>query len=280
MAQPGQGRRVGDTVLLAAVLVLVVVWVAPIVWVVALSFKPNDVLMASTGGILSPPFTLKNYADILGSSNVFGWMLNSAIVAGGQTVLTLAIASAAGYGFARTSFPGKGLMFALVLAAFAVPEQAIIVPLHTMFAEAGLHNTYAALIAPRLAFPFGVLLMAQYFRAISPEIEEAALLDSASRFKVFWRIMLPLSIPAQATLGIYTFLHAWNDYFWPLVSATKPEMYTLTIGLASMQTNFAQTEGLGFLMAQAVFAGLPVLILYLFFQRHIVNAAAGGATVK
>ncbi len=122
--------------------------------------------------------------------------------------------------------------------------------------------------------------MAQYFRAISPEIEEAALLDSASRFKVFWRIMLPLSIPAQATLGIYTFLHAWNDYFWPLVSATKPEMYTLTIGLASMQTNFSQTEGLGFLMAQAVFAGLPVLILYLFFQRHIVNAAAGGAGIK
>ncbi len=165
-----------------------------------------------------------------------------------------------------------------MLAALAVPEQAIIVPLHTMFSAVDLHNTYIALIAPRLAFPFGVLLMTQYFRAISPEIEEAALLDSASRFKVFWRIVLPLSIPAQATLGIYTFLHAWNDYFWPLVSATRPEMYTLTIGLASMQTNFAQTEGIGFLMAQAVFAGLPVLVLYLFFQRHIVTAVAGAPT--
>ena len=120
--------------------------------------------------------------------------------------------------------------------------------------------------------------MTQYFRAISPEIEEAALLDRASRFKIFWRIVLPLSVPAQVTLGIYTFLHAWNDYFWPLVSATKPEMYTLTIGLASMQTNFAQTEGIGFLMAQAVFAGLPVLILYLFFQRYIVSAVAGGGS--
>ena len=280
MALAGQPRRTGDYVILAAVALLVVVWIAPIVWVVALSFKPNDVLMQSTGHIFAPPFTLKNYADILGSSGVFGWMVNSAIVAIGQTVLTLLIASAAGYGFARTSFPGKSLMFGLTLAAFAVPEQAIIVPLHTIFATLNLHNTYLALIAPRLAFPFGVLLMAQYFRAVSPEIEEAALLDSASRLKVFWRIMLPLSIPAQATLGIYTFLHAWNDYFWPLVSATKPEMYTLTIGLASMQTNFAQTEGLGFLMAQAVFAGLPVLILYLFFQRHIISAAAGGATVK
>jgi multiple sugar transport system permease protein len=204
-------------------------------------------------------------------------MANSAVVAVGQTVLTLTIASLAGYGFARTDFPGRKLLFVLLLAALAVPEQAVIVPLHTMFAQAGLHNTYIALIAPRLAFPFGVLLMTQYFRAIAPEIEEAALLDRASRLKVFWRIVLPLSVPAQATLGIYTFLHAWNDYFWPLVSATKPEMYTLTVGLASMQTNFAQTEGIGFLMAQAVFAGLPVLILYLFFQRHIVSAVAGGA---
>jgi len=272
-----RGRSLGDRLLLLAVVLLAIAWIAPIIWVVGLSLKPNEVLMRSTGGIIFPPFTLKNYADILAASSVFGWMTNSAIVAVGQTVLTLVIASLAGYGFARTDFPGRKMLFVLMLAALAVPEQAVIVPLHTMFAQARLHNTYIALIAPRLAFPFGVLLMTQYFRAIPAEIEEAALLDRASRLKVFWRIVLPLSIPAQATLGIYTFLHAWNDYFWPLVSATKPEMYTLTVGLASMQTNFAQTEGIGFLMAQAVFAGLPVLILYLFFQRHIVSAVAGGA---
>ena len=269
-----------DILLYAVVAALVVIWIVPVLWAVGLSFKPNQVLMRSTGGLLAPPFTLQNYVDIIGSSSVFGWMINSAIVAVGQTALTLVIASAAGYGFARTSFPGRAALFGLTVAAFAVPEQAIIVPLHTMFSAMGLHNTYVALIAPRLAYPFGVLLMAQYFRGIAPEIEEAALLDNASRWKVFWRIMLPLSIPAQATLGIYTFLHAWNDYFWPLVSATKPEMYTLTVGLASMQTSFAQTEGIGFLMAQAVFAGLPVLVLYMFFQRHIVNAAAGGNEVR
>jgi multiple sugar transport system permease protein len=272
-----RGSELADRLIFAAVLLLALVWVAPIAWVVGLSFKPNEVLMRTTGGIIFPPFTLKNYADILAASSVFGWMANSAIVAAGQTVLTLLVASLAGYGFARTDFPGRKPLFVLVLAALAVPEQAIIVPLHTMFAEFDLHNTYAALIAPRLAFPFGVLLMTQYFRAIPAEIEEAALLDKASRLKIFFRIVLPLSIPAQATLGIYTFLHAWNEYFWPLVSATKPDMYTLTVGLASMQTNFAQTEGIGFLMAQAVFAGLPILVLYLFFQRHIVNAVAGGA---
>jgi multiple sugar transport system permease protein len=273
-----RGSELADRLILAAVVLLALVWIAPIAWVVGLSFKPNEVLMRTTGGIIFPPFTLKNYVDILAASSVFGWMANSAIVAAGQTVLTLLVASLAGYGFARTDFPGRKPLFVLVLAALAVPEQAIIVPLHTMFAEFDLHNTYIALIAPRLAFPFGVLLMTQYFRAIPAEIEEAALLDKASRLKIFFRIILPLSIPAQATLGIYTFLHAWNEYFWPLVSATKPDMYTLTVGLASMQTNFAQTEGIGFLMAQAVFAGLPILILYLFFQRHIVNAVAGGAT--
>jgi multiple sugar transport system permease protein len=267
-----------DWIILAALLLLTLVWIAPILWIVGLSFKPNDVLMKTTGGILRPPFTVKNYIDIMAASQVFTWMLNSLMVAIWQTLLTLVIASAAGYGFARTNFPYKRPLFLLVLAALAVPEQAIIVPLHTMFAAAELHNTYFALIIPRLAFPFGVLLMTQYFRAIPAEIEEAALLDNASRFKMFWRIVLPLSLPAQATLGIYTFLHAWNEYFWPLVSATRPEMYTLTIGLASMQTNFAQTEGIGFLMAQAVFAGLPVLILYLFFQRHIVSAVAGQAS--
>ncbi len=268
----------GDRLILLAVVLLAAIWIAPIVWVVGLSFKPNEVLMRTTGGLVSPPFTLKNYTDILNSSAVFGWMLNSAIVAIGQMTLTLILASLTGYGFARTNFPGKRPLFLLTLVALAVPEQAIIVPLHTMFATLDLHNTYIALITPRLAFPFGVLLMTQYFRAISPEIEEAALLDNASRLRIFIFIVLPLSVPAQATLGIYTFLHAWNDYFWPLVSATRPEMYTLTVGLASMQTNFAQTEGLGFLMAQAVFAGLPVLVLYLFFQRHIVAAVAGAPT--
>jgi multiple sugar transport system permease protein len=244
--------------------------------VIGLSFKPNDVIMKTTGGLLFPPFTLKNYTDIIATSAVFGWMLNSTIVATGQTILTLVLSTLAGYGFARTDFPGKRVVFVLVLAGLAVPEQAIIVPLHTIFAEANLHNTYFGLIAPRLAVPFGVFLMTQYFRGIPTEIEEAAMLDNASRLKIFLKIVLPLTIPAQATLGIYTFLHAWNEYFWPLVSATKPEMYTLTIGLAATQTNFAQTEGIGFLMAQAVFAGVPVLILYLFFQRHIVTAVSGG----
>ena len=127
------------------------------------------------------------------------------------------------------------------------------------------------------AAPFGVFLMTQYFRATPQELEEAAALDGASRFKIFWRILLPLSLPAQATLGIFTFLSTWNDYWWPLISATDSDMYTLTVGVASSQMNFAQTNGLGFLMAQAVFASVPILIVYVIFQRYIVAGVSRAA---
>lgn len=271
------GKGWADRLVLGAAIALACLWVAPLLWVLMLSFKPNDVLAARTDVLFAPPFTLKNYSDILGTSSVFRWLMNSAIVSLGQTFLTLVIASLAGYGFARTTFPGRRFLFAFVLAGLAVPEQAIIVPLHRMFADLELHNTYSALILPRLAAPFGVYLMAQYFKGIPMELEEAALLDNASRLKIFWRIILPLSVPAQATLGIFTFLNSWNDYLWPLVSASKSEMYTITLGLASTQSNFAQSEGIGYLMSQAVFAGLPLFILYLFFQKYIVTAVAGTA---
>ncbi|MCW5231313.1 carbohydrate ABC transporter permease [Verminephrobacter eiseniae] len=273
------GNNLADRLVLAAVIALAIVWVAPLMWVFALSFKPNEFLTQRTDVIFSGPFTLKNYIDIIGTSAVFRWIVNSIIVALSQTLAMLVLASLAGYGFARTEFPGKNVLFVLVLAGLAVPEQAIIVPLHLMFADLEMHNTYTALILPRLAMPFGVYLMTQYFKAIPRDIEEAALLDNASRLKIFFRVLLPLSIPAQATLGIFTFLHAWNDYLWPLISASKPEMYTLTLGLASTQSNFGQSEGIGYLMSQAVFAGLPVFILYLFFQKYII-AAVSGTTVK
>ena len=257
---------------LAAVLVLL-----PLVWVLALSFKDNAALMADTNSVFSAPYTLANYAAILGGGQVFRWIGNSLIVSLCATAGVLALSSLAGYGFSRLEFPGRNALFVIVLLGLAVPEQAVIIARHQMFSELAMHNTYIALILPGLAAPFGVFLMTQYFRAIPTEIDEAAMLDGASRRKIFWRVLLPLTLPAQATLGIFTFLSVWNDYWWPLVSATNKDMFTLTVGIASTQMNFAQTEGLGFLMAQAVFAGLPILIVYLFFQKYIVQAVAGAA---
>lgn len=272
-----QGRALGDRILLGIVILLAIVMAAPVLYVIALSLKDNKELMVDPHSVFHMPYTIKNYIDTVGTSNVFRWVMNSLIVAGGLTVFTLILSSLAGYGFARLNFPGRDVLFVIVLLGLAVPEQAVLVARHQIFSWVGLHNTYPGLILPGLSSAFGVFLMTQYFRAIPKELDEAAILDNASRFKVFWKVLLPLTVPAQATLGIFTFLGAWNDYFWPLISATKKDMFTLTVGIASTQVNFAQSQGIGFLMAQAVFAGLPILIVYLFFQKYIVTAVSGAA---
>ena len=264
--------------LFMALTVAALAMAAPLLWTVLLSLKPNNELLRGTYTALSPPYTLQNYLDIFGHSAVFHWLLNSALVCLGVTLGVLVLASLAGYGFARLRFPGRDLIFVAVLFGLSIPEQSVIIARHQMFSALHLHNTYAGLILPGLAAPFGVFLMTQYFRAIPRELEEAAWLDGASRFKTFWRVLLPLSLPAQATLGIFTFLSTWNDYWWPLISATNSDMYTLTVGVAASQMNFAQTNGLGFLMAQAVFASLPILVVYVIFQRHIVAGVTRAAT--
>jgi len=271
------GRGIGNKLILFSVVLVAVIWMLPIAWTLLLSLKPNQELMISTASAFHPPYTLKNYTDIFQSSGVFRWLWNSAVVSIGVTAGILILSSLAGYGFARAEFKGRDVLFVIVLLGLAVPEQAVIIARHQMFADLKMHNTYPAIILPGLSSAFGVFLMTQYFKAIPKDIDEAAMLDNASRFKIFWKVLLPLTVPAQATLGIFSFLGAWNDYLWPLISATKPEMFTITVGMASTQTNFAQSEGLGFLMAQAIFAGLPVFIVYLFFQKYIVRAVAGAA---
>jgi multiple sugar transport system permease protein len=250
---------------------------APLLWTFLLSMKPNDELLRGTHTAFSTPYTLRNYAEILGHSAVFRWLGNSALVALAVTLGVLILSSLAGYGFARLRFPGRNFIFIVVLFGLAIPEQSVIIARHQLFSALHLHNTYAGLILPGLSAPFGVFLMTQYFRAIPRELEEAAALDGASRFRTFWRVILPLSLPAQATLGIFTFLSVWNDYWWPLISATNSDMYTLTVGVASSQMNFAQTNGLGFLMAQAVFASLPILMVYVVFQRYIIAGVSRAA---
>ena len=274
----GKANRTGRSPLtLIAMLLAAAVMLAPLVWTLLLSLKDNAELVGNSGAALSPPYTLENYASILQGNQVFRWLINSLIVSAGTTIGVLALCSLAGYGFARLEFPFRKTLFIFILLGLAIPEQAVILPQHQLFADLRLHNSYPGLILPGLAGPFGVFFMTQYFRAIPRDLDEAAMLDGASRFRTFWKVLLPLTMPAQATLGVFTFLASWNAYWWPLISATKSDMYTLTVGLAAAQANYAQTSGLGFLMAQAVFASIPIFIVYILFQKQIVRAMAGTA---
>lgn len=274
-ASPSRSRL--SPLALAGVLVGAAIMVAPLAWTLLLSLKANSALVGNSGAALTAPYTLENYQAIVGNYLTMRWLMNSLIVSLGTTAGVLILSSLAGYGFARLQFPFRRTLFIFVLLGLAIPQQAVILPQHRLFAELGLHNSYPGLILPGLVGSFGVFFMTQYFRAIPVELEEAAMLDGASRLRTFWKVLLPLTLPAQATLGVFTFLGSWNDYWWPLISATRSDMYTLTVGLASSQMNYAQTSGLGFLMAQAVFASIPIFIVYIIFQKQIVRAMAGTA---
>jgi multiple sugar transport system permease protein len=273
--RPGQARL--TPLSWAALSLAALIMVAPLLWTLLLSLKHNADLVGHSGAALHPPYTLENYGAIFGNSLTLRWLLNSTIVALGQTAGVLILASLAGYAFARLDFPLRRTLFVIVLLGLAVPSQAVILVQHQLFAWLHLHNSYPGLILPGLVAPFGVFFMTTYMHGIPAELDEAAMLDGASRWTIFWKIIVPLTLPAQSTLAVFTFLGAWNDYWWPLISATKSNMYTLTVGLAAAQMNYAQTSGLGYLMAQAVFASVPIFIVYIVFQKQIVRAMAGAA---
>lgn len=257
-----------------------VLWLTPMVWALSLSLSSNEALQTNTTSLVPIEPTLANFGDVFSIGMTPRWLLNSVIVTVVTTVATLALSSMAGYAFARLDFPGKWWVFPFVLAGLMVPKEAMFIPQFLMFAEVDAHNTYAALALPRIAAPLGVFIMTQFFRAIPREVEEAAAVDGASRWQIFSRVLLPMSVPALTALGIFTFVLTWNDYLWPLVSATQPEMFTITTGLASLQGNFAQATELGSLMARGVVAAVPLLILFVVFQRRLIRGIALGSGGK
>ena len=255
-------------------IVAVFLWAVPIIWMFSLALTPNNLLQRTTANLIPPQWTFENFGTALRVGQMPRWFFNSTLVTVVATLLTLVLCAAAGYAFARIEFRGKKIVYPFVLAGLMVPKEAMFIPLFLMFANVELQNSYTALILPRVATPLGVFIMTQFFKAIPHEIEEAAQIDGASRFTIFWRIMLPMSVPALTALAIFTFVLTWNDYLWPLVIATKQEMFTLTTGLASLQGNFAQATELGSLMARGVIAIVPLLVLFLVFQRNLIRGIA------
>lgn len=264
----------------ALLLVLAVFWLVPIWWMFSLSLTPNELLQRNTQILLPPEITFENFASVIQVGLSGRWFLNSLIVASTTTLLTLLVSSMAGYAFARLRFPGKKILFPIVIAGLMVPQEVMFIPLFLIFEQLGLHNTHPGLFLPRVGVPLGVFIMTTFFAAIPGEIEEAAQIDGASRWRIFSQIMLPMATPALTALAIFTFVLTWNDYLWPLVSATEREMFTITTGLASLQGNFAQATELGALMARGVLASVPLLILFVIFQRQLIRGISLGSGGK
>lgn len=257
-----------------AMVVCAFVWLIPMLWMLSLALSDNAALTKDAQNFLPQDPTLDNILGVFSVGLTSRWFLNSAIVTVVTTILTVVLCAMAGYAFARFRFPGRTFVYATVLAGLMIPKEAMFIPLFTMVADWEMHNTYQALILPRIAAPLGVFLMTQFFAKLPVEVEEAARLDGAGPWRSFFSIMLPLARPAMVSLAIFTFVQTWNDYLWPLVSATRSEMFTITTGLASLQGNFAQATELGSLMARGLVGSMPLLILFLLFQRHLIRGIA------
>ena len=263
----------------AVLIILAIFFIAPIVWMISTSLKAGAAVFTDTGWIPENP-SLENFETIFGSDfPVISWFVTSLLTASIGTILVIILTSMSGYAFARMDFPGKRILFGLLIATlllpsvmFLVPQFLIILQIGNVVPEIGL-ATIPAYMLPHLAAVFGVFFMRQFFQGIPVEIEEAAYVDGASRFKTFRSVVLPLAGPSLATLGVITFLGIWNDYLWPLVNCTfDSDACTLQAGLVNFQGQYSAEYGL--LMAGTVVAAVPVLIFYVLAQRFVIQSVA------
>lgn len=268
------GRQVNWQKILFALLFggFTFVWMLPAIWSLVTSFRYETDIQRDLIGLMPFPLTTDHYQRILGDGLVARWFLNSLVVASTRTVMQLTLCSLAAFAFTRIPFKGKRVAYLVVLVGIMVPFEALLIPIYLFFADLRMHNTYTALIAPEVASPLALFLLTQFFQEIPIELDEAAYLDGANRLTVFLRVILPLATPVLTTLAIFTFLGTWNEYLWPLVSATDRESLTMTIGLRKLAETFGhQTRDLGLKMAGAWVGGIPILIFYFIFQRRIVS---------
>jgi multiple sugar transport system permease protein len=270
--EPTSGRRIPWRAVFLALLSLV--FLAPLLWMVSTSLKSTSEVSQADLTFLPKDPTVEGYQTILGAPQtpVAQWFLNSMIAATAQTLLVLVVATMAAYALARLSFPGKRILTGLVLATLFVPPISLLIPNYVIVSKLGWLDSLSAVIVPGAAGAFGVFFLRQFFLSLPIELEEAALLDGAGRFKTFLAVVVPLSRPALATLALLTFLANWNDFLWPLYVLFSPERLTLQPGLSTL--NSAYTTDYSTIMAGGVIASIPVLILFAISQRFVIEGVA------
>ncbi|MET9801014.1 carbohydrate ABC transporter permease [Streptomyces sp. NPDC006368] len=262
----------GRATLLAVALALAAAWLLPLAWAVATSLKPEGETTRTPLEWVGSTLTFDAYAKVWESGDLLRWTLNSVYVSATTTVLTVLLCAMAAYGFTRTDFRGRKALFGLVLAGIMVPPQVLIAPLFAEMVQLGLVDTYWGVILPQVAVPAMVFILVKFFEGVPRELEEAAFVDGAGRWRVFWTIVMPLSRPVLAAVAIFTFISTWNNFLWPFLVTTDPNGMTLPVGLVTVQSSFGVRYAQ--IMASLVIAGLPLLVIFMLFQRQIVRGIA------
>jgi multiple sugar transport system permease protein len=254
-----------------------VAWALPLVWMVSTSVKPPGQVLTRTVEWLPRAVTFENYAKVL-QKPVAHWLLNSTIVTAGSTAISLATGAMAGYALARLNFPGRQTFFFLVLAVLMIPTEMTIVPLFIGVLRIGLVNSYLALLVPSLASAFSVYLFRNFFLSMPRELEDAAAIDGAGRFRVFWSVALPIARPAVIAAAILLSTNYWNAFLWPLLVIFREDMKTLPVGMAAFTpgTGVGQSTQLGGYapaMAAMTILTIPSVVVFLFLQRQFIEGA-------
>ena len=273
MPRPRDVQGLALTVGLSA---LAVLWLLPVVWVVVTSLKHTSDIIRVPPEWIPWPATLEHYVEVLFSSSrtarIGRAFINSIIVSVGTVALVVGTSALAAYPLARMRFPGRNLVFIMIIGSLMIPNAVVLVPQYVLVQQLGWLSTYQGLIVPEAAmtFAFGVFLLRQFFLLMPGELEDAARIDGANTWQVFSRIVLPLSQPVLAALSIFAFRSAWNDFLWPLIAVNKAEMFPLPVALALLRGAYS-SESYGPIMAGAALSALPLLLVFLVANRRIVE---------
>ena len=249
----------------------------PFYWMTVTSFKTEDQMRSLVSMFWPSPAVLENYTQLLTKTDFLIWFRNSAFVAISSTLVATAIGTLGAYALARLRFMGRAFMSSAVLITYLVPPSILFIPLYAQIRTFGLADSLAGLIAayPSFTVPFVTWLMMGYFESIPVELEEAAMIDGATRFGAFRRVILPLAAPGVLAAALYAFTQAWNEFLYALVFITNVKLRTLPVGLSSFITG--DVYGWGYLMAGAVLTTLPVIVVYIYLQKFMVEGLTAGS---
>jgi multiple sugar transport system permease protein len=270
-------RRVGKTGLLIGLIIGAVFAAGPVLWMLSSSFKSNTQIFELPPRLVTDTFSFDAYAAIFTNPETMRFFLNSYIVAGSVTVLTLIVAIQAAYAFSRFEFRGKRILNVVIVSVQAVPPITLLIPYFGLMVALGLYNSYAGLILTYMVFtlPYAIIMMTGYFNTLPKELDEAVRVDGAGSMTALWRILVPISVPGIVSVGIYTFMIAWNEYLFALTLTRTENMRTVPIGIQLLMGQHAYEWNE--MMAMSILGSLPVLVLFLFFQRYLLAGLTGGA---
>ena len=268
-------QRIADAVIFVVLLAGGLTMLVPFLWMISTSFKEPGSLFDLPIQLWPEKLHWENYQRVLTAVPFARWYFNSLVLALGLTFLNLTSGALAGYAYARFSWKGKDAMFLVSLITLMIPAHVLIIPLFIIMSRLGWIDTYYALILPGLFDAFAIFLMRQNFISLPRELEEAALIDGASPWQIYWKVALPLAAPALATLGTFTFLAGWNAFLWPLIATNSIAMRPLTVGLAVFNTQF--TTEWTVLMAGLSLATIPPIIVFLAAQKYFIRGLTLGS---